>query len=161
MKVRVNKQLALMFLSGFLFALTALTLRESFLASNFISGLVVSRVAGGLLVLPLLFSSHFRIQIFASRLTKHHFANKTSMLLLGGQLMGAVGGLLLTFAISLENPALVNSLFGVQYLVILTVALSLYKKHPHLFDERLTKSVVIQKIIGVLFLSLGLYLLAT
>lgn len=159
LKVRFNRQLIFMSASGFLFALTALTLRESFLASNFVSGLIVSRVAGGLLVLPLLLVFHFRSQILVSRLTKHHFANKTSLLLLGGQLLGAVGGLLLTYAISLENPALVNALFGVQYLVILIVAIILYERHEYILEEKLSKKVLTQKIIAILILSLGMYLL--
>lgn len=159
-KVRFNRQLSLMALSGLLFAIAYLTLREGFLISNFISGLVVSRAAGGLLVLFFLISPTVRDQIFSSRLTKNHFANKTSLLLFGGQILGAAGGLLITYAVSLENPALVNSLFGVQYLVILAVALILYERHEHLLDERLSKKVLTQKIIAIFILSFGMYLLS-
>jgi len=74
--------------------------------------------------------------------------------------MGAVQGFLLTFAVSLANPALVNSLFGIQYLVILTTSLLLSKSHPNLLGERLTKAIILQKVTGSIILSIGLYLLA-
>ena len=74
--------------------------------------------------------------------------------------MGAAQGFLLALAVSLASPALVNSLFGMQYLVILGVSLALAKKAPQLLDENLSKAVVWQKILGAGILSLGVYLLS-
>ena len=160
-KLEFNKQLLLMFLAGVFFALSYITLREAFLQSNFLTGLTVSRLGGGLFALTFLFFPQTRREIFSSKLTRHHFANKLSLLLFAGQTMGAVSGLLITYAVSLTNPALVNSLFGIQYLVILGAALFLAHEHrSKLLDERLTKGALVQKFIGSGFLSLGVYLLS-
>jgi uncharacterized membrane protein len=160
-KVTLNRQLLLMISAGFLFALSYVLIREAFLLSNFVSGLVISRVAGGLFVLPLLLIPRTRLEILANKATKHHFANTTSLLLFSGQAMGGIAVFLMTFATSLVNPALVNSLFGVQYLTILIVALFLAHEHKKkLLDEDLTKNVLIQKIMGALILSVGVFLLS-
>ena len=159
--LKLNHQLVLMITAGFLFAISYILLREAFLLSNFITGLTISRLAGGFFVLSFLFLPEIRRQIFASRVTHHHFINKTSLILFGGQFMGASSGLLITYAVFLANPALVNSLFGMQYLVILAVALFLaHEKRSKLLDENLTKGVLVQKILGVGILSLGVYLLS-
>src|SRR3989338_420227 len=123
-KLKINHQLFLMILSGFLFAFAYLMLREAFVSSNFITGLIISRLTGGFLVLPLIFYPVTRSQIFSGSLTKHDFINKTSF-------------------------------------VILITALFLAHEHRStLLDETLTKLVLLQKVIGAGFLSLGVYLLS-
>lgn len=161
-RLRFNNQLLLMCASGFLFGLSYVFLREAFLLSNFISVLVISKLATGSVALLFLISPAIRKQIFVSRkeLGAAKFINKTFLLLLFGQSMGAGFGLLVNYAVSLASPALVNSLFGIQYLVILAAALILGKKHPQLLDENLSKGAVAQKIAGAGFLSLGVYLLS-
>jgi len=160
-KLQINHQLYLMILSGALFALAYLMLREAFYASNFITGLVVSRLAGGMLVLPLLIYPVARKEIFSGDIIKHDFLNKSSMLMLLGQSFGAISGFLIAYSVSIATPALVNSMFGFQYLVILLAALFLAHEHrSRLLDETLTKSALIQKIAGAGFLSFGVYLLS-
>lgn len=159
-KVRLNQQLPTMILSGFLYALAYLFLKEVFTQSNFITGLTLTRLSTGIFALTFLISPILRREIVASKISKHHFANKTSYLMLFGQLMGAFGGILITYAVSLAHPALVNSLFGAQYLVILAVALIFYERHSHILGENLSKPVLAQKVLGIIILSFGLYLLA-
>lgn len=158
-KLKANKQLLIMIASGLAFALSYIFLKQVFDASNFITGLVLTRLFGGLVVLTFLVLPSIRKQIFHSNVTSNNFANKTTLFLIFGQIMGAISGLMLSFAISLTNPAIVNSLFGVQYIVILAVALILYKKSPTLLDERLTGLVILKKVLGIIILSFGLYLL--
>lgn len=159
-KVKFNQQLPTMILSGFLYALAYLFLKEVFIQSNFITGLTLTRLSGAVFALTFLIPSVFRKEIIASKISRHHFANKSSYLMFFGQFMGAIGGILITYAVSLSHPALVNSLFGVQYLVILAAALIFYERHSHILGENLTKPVLIQKVIGIIILSFGLYLLA-
>lgn len=158
-KVRFDRQLPTMILSGFLYALAYISLKEVFLQSNFITGLTLTRITGGIFALTFLIPPLFRKEIIASKISKHHFANKTSYLMFFGQLLGAIGGILITYAVSLTHPALVNSLFGAQYLVILIAALILYKRHSDILGEHLTKPVLVQKVLGIIILSFGLYLL--
>ncbi len=158
-KVKFNAQLPTMVLSGFLYAVAYLFLKEVFIQSNFVTGLTLTRLTGGIFALTFLIPLTLRKEILASKLSKHHFVNKTSYLMFFGQLMGAVGGILITYAVSLAHPALVNSLFGVQYLVILVAALILFERHSHILGENLSKPVLAQKVLGVIVLSFGLYLL--
>lgn len=158
---KFNKQLILMVLSGFCFAISYILLRQSFLTSNFLTGLIFSRVGAGIFVILFLLFPKIRAQIFVSNLSKNHFKNSTTILLFVGQFIGAGSGLLINFAVSLANPALVNALFGVQYLVILGVAIFLAHEHrAKLLGENLQKSVLLQKIVGAGVLSWGVYLLA-
>lgn len=159
-KLKLNTQLLTMVLSGLFFAISYIFLKDIFTTSNFVTGLVLTRLTGGFFVLLFLLIPNIRKQIFHSDLSQNNFANHTTFLLISGQSMSAVSGLMLSFAISLQKPALVNSLFGVQYIVILLVAIVMYKKHRLILGETLTKSVIIRKLIGVIIISFGLYLLA-
>ncbi|MDO8429097.1 MAG: hypothetical protein Q7S88_00525, partial [Candidatus Daviesbacteria bacterium] len=101
-----------------------------------------------------------RDQILKSRIQKHHFVNRSSRLLLFGQLSGALGGFLLAYAISLNNPAIINALAGVQYIFVLLGVLLLSKKLQHLLEENLTSRAIRQKILGATVICLGLGILA-
>ena len=156
-----RKHLAFMAGAGLFFAFSMLILREVFLTTNFITGLVISRVPMSFLALTFLLSKDAREQIFANRITKNHFVNKTSQILFLGQISGALGGFLISYAIFLINPAVVTSMQGVQYMFILLVVLLLSKKYQSLLDEHFTKKVVLQKVIGAAIIFLGLFILAT
>ncbi len=159
-KHSLDKNFYLMIISGALFGLSYVLLSEAFLLSNFITGLVISRIAAALLVFSFLFFPHTRNQILISKITKNHFANKIGFLVLISQGSGAISGFMVSFAISLANPALVNSLFGIQYIILLVAALFLAKSYPHILDENFNKKVLTQKILGTVIISIGLALLA-
>lgn len=157
-KVRWSKDAWSIPLSGFLFGLSYLFLRAAFLEGSFLDGLIISRLSAALLALSWLLIPSLRTQlIFSSKENPISFNSKVWLFL--GQGMGALSALLLFYGTSLSSPALVNSLFGVQYLVILLVALLLLPKHPRLLGEQLGPRVIIQKITGAAVLSFGLYLL--
>lgn len=150
-RLALNRPLLIMILSGFLFGLSYVFLREAFLQTSFLNGLILSRLSAALFALLFLL------------VPKHSVVSRIStgekLLFLLGQILSGGANLAIFFAVSLANPALVNSLFGIQYLVILAVALALYKNHPQLLDERLTKATIFQKTLGVAILSFGIYLL--
>lgn len=150
----------MMLFSGFLFGLSYVLLSEAFALSSFVVGLVISRISMGTLALSFLLFPRTKNAIFAGKLTKNHFANHTGFLVLTSQATGAISGLLVSFAITKANPALVNSLFGVTYIMVLLAAILLAKSHPHILDENLSKKVLIQKVLGIIVLSFGLGLLA-
>lgn len=157
---QLNHRFLWLIASGFFFGLSYVLLRQAFLESSFLNGFIISRVAAGLFVLLFLLLPDIRRQIFSKK-QNERITSKSTLILLGvGQVMGAVGVTLITFGISLANPALVNALFGIQYLVILVVSLILVKKHPHLLEEKLSKRAITQKVLGAIVISVGLYLLA-
>ncbi|QQG43124.1 MAG: EamA family transporter [Candidatus Daviesbacteria bacterium] len=146
--------------AGLFFGISYVLLRQSFLQVNFVTTLVNKNLGSAFFALSWLILPQVRREL-SKTFTQHqyHLTKLTVFWLILGQSMGALQGLLLSFATSLTNPALVNSLFGVQYLVIMVAALILYQKHPTLLDERLTKGVILQKMLGVIILSAGLYLI--
>jgi drug/metabolite transporter (DMT)-like permease len=160
--IALNKQLMYMVLAGLLFAISYLLQKEGYTVSNFLSGLVISRLGAGAFVLSFLISKNFRKQIFIKKpSSNHNFSiKKTSILLLLGQFMGALSAIFIGWAVSVGNPALVNSLFGVQYLVIMLAAIFFKSRHSNLLGETITLGILFQKVIGALILSYGVYLLS-
>lgn len=155
-KQHINKLFLIMIFSGVLFGLSYVLLRQAFLASSFINGMVISRVSMTFFVLILLLSTRFRSQIFASRVSRHYFLNRSGALLLSSQLAGASSGIMVAFAVSLASPALVNSLYGIQFIIVFIVTWALSKKYPHLLDETINKKTILQKIIATILIALGL-----
>lgn len=160
-KVSFGKKFLWMAAAGFFFGLSYVFLREAFLGTTFLNAFIISRAAAGIFALSFLIHPLIRREVISFEKSEHGItSHKTLALMIFGQTMGAISVTLITFGISLASPALVNSLFGVQYLIILLVSLILAKKHPHLLEEHLSKTVIGQKIIGAVVISLGLYLLA-
>lgn len=158
-KLRINSSPWLMILSGALFGISYVFLRMTFLQTDFINGLIISRVAASLFALSFLALPPLRMKIFVKPETNIK-TGRVALIFLSGQIMSGLSNFLLFFATSLASPALVNSLFGVQYLIILAVALALVKKAPQLLDENLSRGIILQKVIGAGVLSLGVYLLS-
>ena len=77
-----------------------------------------------------------------------------------GQAVGGASELLITFSVSLATPALVNSLQGSQYLFLFIASLFLGKKFPEIFKEQHTYLKTAFKILGIICIAVGLYLLA-
>lgn len=166
--LNLNRKFVMMVVSGFFFGFSYVLLRQSFVESSFLDGFINSRVASGIFVLSFLLFPEVKkpiLQFFykESQVTSSQAneSSRSTLILLGaGQIMGAISVTLITFGVSLASPALVNALFGVQYLVILIVSLLLAKSHPHLLEEKLSQRVIARKTLGALVISLGLYLLA-
>jgi len=77
------------------------------------------------------------------------------------RLLAAAAFIMLNWAISLGNVAMVNALQGIQYLFLFLIILLLSTKFPQILKERLGSGVMIQKIIGIMLISIGLYLLVS
>lgn len=146
--------------AGLFFATSSVLLRDGFLRSNFITGLVLSRIAMGGMAVGMLLLPQIRNQINNSKLSRNHFLNKTSFILITTQICGALGGLLITFSISLAHPAIINALQGTQYIFLLIGILLLSRKYRHLLDEESSRKAWIHKIIGSVIIGFGLAVLA-
>lgn len=146
-------------LSAILFAVSYLILREAYLKEDFITVLVWSRLI--LIPVALVFLSVpvLRSKVIPNRTQGISLIKKGGVLFVFGQVSAGISQLLIFFAISLANPALVNSLQGTQYVFLFIVALLLSKKLPTVFAEKYTTLILISKIAGIGFIGLGLYLL--
>lgn len=154
-----TKKFIKMVTSGAFFGLGYIFLREAFISGSFVDGLVLSRLAMAVSVLSFLFIPDIRRQIFASKLTRHHFSNPTFTWVLVSQSAGAVSGLMLSYSVYLASAAIVNSLHGIQYVVLSIGAIILAKKHPELLKETISLNSLFYKAIGLIIMALGLVFL--
>lgn len=148
-------------LSAFLFAFSYIILREAYLHEQFFVVFVWSRVVLvpiGILIVLIPASRH----IVFGRKEKRPivFRSKSGFLFIIGQICGGAAELLLTFSVSLANPALVNSLQGSQYVFLFIASFFLSKRYPHAFLEQHQRFAVISKICGIICVGIGLYIMA-
>jgi len=148
----------------FLAVLSALFLAASFVLSRFVfdgvgflNGFIWVRLGSFVwALLFLLFPSFWRL------LKKSPGARSPSSLgfVVGNKIIGAVGFFILNFAISLGPLSLVNALKSVEYVLVFVLALSvgaLTKNRFFVEDGR--RWVVIQKVIGVVVVGVGIFIL--
>lgn len=139
-------------LSAFLFAISYIMLRQAYLGGDFFSVLVYSRVILIPLILLILITPQLRKRVFVTNGQKINLFGKSGILFLIGQASGGTSEILLLFSISLANPALVNSLQGTQYIFLLIFGIFLKEKYSKLHLSL--------KLLGIIFIILGLYILA-
>lgn len=146
--------------AALVFALCLVLTKYVYLGQEFWNGLIWMRIGGFIMVLCLLlFSGDVREEI----LKKKKFIPARPGLLLFDQGLGAGANLLLNFAVFLSPLAylsIMNALVGVQYAFLLVLAVVISLKFPQFLKEKITKGILFQKIIAILLIGGGLYLLA-
>lgn len=157
-----SREMMLIFLASLLFALSYLVLKQAYSKEQFLTVLVYSRfvlIPVGLVILAV--PSLKKRVLTGGGGPKLSLLSKTGLIFLAGGVAGGLSEILLTFSISLANPALVNSLQGIQYGFLFIASLLLAKKFPAIYKETIKNTAsLISKILGLLLVSLGLYLLA-
>lgn len=152
--------------AAFFIAISYVVLREAYLAGHdFLSVLSYSKLilipVGVILVLlPVTRHKIFSIKGDSNESPWKLFNLKTGIIFGIGQLSAGVSEFLITFSVSLAEPALVNSLQGTQYVFLFFVNLVLSRKYPAVFSEDITRKLLIAKFIGIIFIGIGLYILA-
>lgn len=143
--------------SALFFAIYYVLIKYIYLHQPFIGGFVWSRIGTFIGVMFLLFIPDWRKLII-----KHQKGIKTpknlSFFLLV-RILAALAFIMLNWAISLGNVALINSLQGVQYVFLFFLILFLSTKFPKILKEELGGGVMLQKFIGVTLIGIGLYML--
>lgn len=74
------------------------------------------------------------------------------------RLLAAGAFIMINWAISKGNVAIVNALQGVQYLFLFVIIVLISSRFPKVLNEQLGGGVLIQKLIGTIMVVLGLYL---
>ncbi len=125
----------------------------------FIGGFVWSRLGTFLGVLFILLVPDWRKHI-----AKHQKEAKTpknlSFFLLV-RILAAAAFIMLNWAVSMGNVAMINALQGSQYVFLFLLILFLSTKYPKIIKEEMGGGVLLQKIIGVMLVGTGLYMLIT
>lgn len=125
----------------------------------FIGGFVWSRMGTFLGVLLILFVPDWRKKIIQGQRGTKTPKNLFFFLLV--RVLAALAFIMLNWAISLGNVALINSLQGVQYVFLFLLVLFLSAKYPKILREELGGGVLLQKVIGIVLICTGLYMLIT
>lgn len=154
------KELQYEILSALFFAVSYTVLRYAYLQADFLTVFAWSRVILIPVGIGLVIYPHTRSIILGSRDEPAiKIGSKQGMLFAVGQACGGLSELLLTFSVSLANPALVNSLQGSQYIFLFVASIFLAKKYPHIFREKHGKIPLLLKLLGIGFVGFGLYIL--
>ncbi|MEK7084616.1 MAG: DMT family transporter [Patescibacteria group bacterium] len=145
-------------IAAFVFAVSFVITKQVYLEQTFISGFVWSRIGGFLMALSFLMIPSARHGILHQ--PKQKGTGATAALFFTGQVAGALGFVLVNYAISLASVSLVNAMQGAQYAFLLVMVMLLSKKFPKVLSERLTGIVLVQKVAAIALISIGIGLIA-
>jgi len=156
-KSPLTKKLTLAIIAALFFAGSYVLTKFIFIYQPFINGFIWIRL-GSFLGAWLLFFWPGSRQIILK--TTKTIKIKSVSLLISNKTLSAIAFILLNYAIFLGSVTLVNSLQGVQYIFLLIIALFLSKKFPQILKEQISREMILQKIMAILFIVLGLGILA-
>lgn len=140
-----------------LFALSAFLMKELFVNEGFFNVLIWTRLGMFLGALSLLIFAGTRASIFSS--SKVMKSSKASGGVLLNKVLGAVGTFFISLALSRGPATLVNALQGLQYAFLFAIAIGLYFFLPGVIRENLGRRAIIQKVSGMVLVSIGLFIL--
>lgn len=144
-------------ISAFFFASYYVLMKYVYMHQPFIGSFVWSRMGTFVGVLVILLVPAWRQLISEHR--KDASKPKNLEFFLVVRFFAAVAFIMLNWAISLGNVAMTNALQGVQYVFLILLVLLLSARYPHFLKEELGGGVLLQKIIGAVLVSLGLWVL--
>lgn len=151
-RLLINSLVAAFFFSAYNVLIKYIYMHEPFLGS-----FVWSRLGTFLATLAILMVPEWRQSI-----TEHQRGVKKQSSLvffLSVRFLAAMAFIMLNWAISLGNVAMVNVLQGVQYVFLIIIVLFLSKVVPAIYNEEMGRDVILQKMGGILLVSYGLYVL--
>lgn len=146
-------------ISALFFAAYYVLIKYVYMNQPFIGAFVWSRLGTFIGVIFILLVPYWRQQIVAHQ----ESAKKPNNLIFffSVRLLAAVAFILLNWAICYGNVAMINSLQGTQYLFLILIVFFLSTRYPNLLNEELGKDVMVQKLMGIMLVSLGLYFLVS
>lgn len=144
--------------SALFFALFWVGSKQVYNTQEFASGFIWIRLGTLFSVLFLIFRKDSRREIFAE-IKKGNQKKNNKFIVFGTQGLGAVAGILQNYAISLGSVALVASLQGLQYGILLVLVTIVTFFYPNILKEDYSSKTISKKVAAVLLIFLGLYFL--
>ncbi len=147
--------------SGFFFAISHVAAKYSFDTYGFFDGFVLTKLPIGILGASLLLNRDVRAIFFKKPNSVPDKIPKKKQLfwVLLGVGLGVLGTVLLQFAMSLGSVTLVNSMAGVQYVLLMIFVALISKFFPSILKETFTKKQLAYKAMSVSVIGFGLLLL--
>jgi len=152
-----KKEFKKIVIAAFLFSLALVLAKYVYLNHPFLSGFIWTRLGSLLTALLLLLSGENRRKIFK---TTKNTQKKHKILLVLNKILAGAAFLLLNFAIAKGNVSIINAMKGVEYGFIFIIAIIFSLKFPSLLKEHLTRKTVFKKIISIILIGLGLFVLS-
>lgn len=148
-------------ISAIFFAAYYVLIKYIYTSQPFIGSFVWSRMGSFIGALLILTIPAWREKIIKkSGEPKTKKTLKSIFFFLFVRLIAALAFIMLNWAISLGNVAIVNSLQGVQYVFLFMIVFFLSSKYPKVIEEEFGPSIILQKILGALLVVIGFYMLA-
>lgn len=145
--------------SGLAYSLFFVGSKYVYQDQSFLSAFLWMRLGAALFASLVLISPRARDEI------KALFARKPGRkrnqgLVIGNQVIGALGFVLQNYAVYLGPVALVNALQGIQYAWIMLLGAIVTIIKPGVLKEDISWRAIVQKALAILLIGIGLYLLA-
>ena len=150
---------ALAVLAAIFFALFWVGTKYAYNHQQFASAFLWIRLGTFLAVILMLVDSNSRREILDD-LHQSNNNKDNKFIFFGIQGFGALGSILQNYAVSLGSVALVTSLQGLQYALLLVMSALVTVFFPSIIKENNSKKIIVQKILAILIIGLGLYFLA-
>ena len=144
-------------LSALCFSLFYVSMKYIYMHQPFIGGFVWSRLGSFLGALLIFLVPDWRGLIMDHK--DEAKSAKNMAFFLSVRLMASLGFIVLNWSISLGNVAMINALQGTQYLFLIILVLIMSSKFPKILNEELGRGVMVQKMIGIMLVGMGLYVL--
>ncbi len=139
------------------FTASFVSMKHLFNNQPFWEAFIWSRIGSLLVALILLCRRGLRQEILA---TIHRLPLRQAAGFLGNQALGAGAFILLNIAIKLApSVTIVNALQSVQYVFVLVFVVVASVRSPQLLKEHITPIVVLEKVLAIVLIAEGLYLL--
>lgn len=154
-KVNLRRMIPRIVLAAVLFGLTNVLQKMVFNGAQFVSGYVFFTIGTFAGSMALLIPPSWRRQIFEKseqsppRSRVGYFLNR---------FLAGVGSFLVVFAVSRANPAVVEAISGVRYVVIFVAAYAITQWRPSWFQENFTRRALWIKVIATSLVIVGLVL---
>lgn len=146
-------------ISSFLFASYYVLIKYIYMTQPFIGGFVWSRLGSFIGVILMLAVVPWRKLIMKQK--KENNSPKNFSFFIAVRLLAALAFIMLNWAISKGNVALINALQGLQYVFLILLVLFLSRRYPRLIKEEMGGGIMMQKVIGISLITIGLYMLVT
>lgn len=146
-------------LASFLFSLDYIFSKIVFLNQPFLQGFIWMRIFIFLFAMLFLIRKDNRKEIFEKQ---NIFNKKTGAIFVCAQLSGGAANIFQSFAIFLAPVVflpILNSLRGVQYVFLFLITLFFSIFFPKILKEKISKRIIIQKIISIILIATGLAIL--
>lgn len=140
-----------------LFALSAVLLKYAFEGTNDVSAFLWSRLGSVGAALPLLVYPEVRERMKFKGLRKSGVKN--GIFYLFSRIFAGLSPLIIWLAISYGSVTLVNALQGIQYPFLFVLAIIFSRRWPRIFQEEISRKVIIQKSLATICIVIGLVLL--